>query len=115
MTIYRIDVYLYVRIDVWKKNDKKTKKHPQQGNDASTVSAVTCRVGRGDQGEARPAISAPRGEPHLDLRRSRLKTWSKSEFSIAEMTWPKYLDSIHLDRHTLPCGPVPRFPDGRKD
>ena len=66
------------------KNDKKKrKKHPPQGDDAGTVSAGTCRVGRGEQGEARPAIGGPRGGPHLDLERLRLKTWSKSDFSIA--------------------------------
>ena len=47
-------------------------------------------VGRGEQGEARPAIRAPRGGPHLDLERLRLKTWSKSDFSIAETTGPTY-------------------------
>ena len=55
---------------------KKRKKYPQQGDDASTVSAGTRRLGRGEQDEARPAISAPRGGRHLDLGRSRLKSWS---------------------------------------
>ena len=36
-TIYRIDMYLYVRIHVWKKMTKRRKKHPPQGDDASTV------------------------------------------------------------------------------
>ena len=45
----------------------------------------------GEQDEARPAISAPRGGPHLDLGRLRLKTWSNSDFSIAETTWPIYI------------------------
>ena len=56
-----------------KKNDKKRKKHLPQGDDTSTVSAGTCRVGRGEHVEARSAISAPRGGPHLDLGRFRLK------------------------------------------
>ena len=72
------------------KIEKNRKQHPPQRDDASTVSAGTCRVGRGEQGAARPAISAPRGEPHIDLGRLRLKTLSKSDFWIAE-TWPTYL------------------------
>ena len=67
---------------------KKRKKHPPQGDDVSTV---YLKGGRGEQGEARPAISAPSGRPHLDLGRLRLKTWSKSDFSIAETTYPTYL------------------------
>ena len=43
--------------------------------------------GGGEQGELRPAISAPRGGPHLDLGRLRLKTWSKMDSSIAGTTW----------------------------
>ena len=50
MTVYQIDMYLYVRIDVSEKLEKKRKEHPPQGDDASTVSAATCRVGRGEQG-----------------------------------------------------------------
>ena len=69
---------------------KKRKKHPPQRDDASTVSAATCGVGRGEQDDASPAINAPRGGPHLDLGRLRLKTWSKFDLPIAE-TWPTYL------------------------
>ena len=65
------------------KNQKRTKEHPPQGDDASTVTADTCWVGRGEQGEARPAIGAPRGGPNLDLGRLRLKSWSRSDFLIA--------------------------------
>ena len=71
------------------KIEKKRRKHPPQRDDASTVSAATCRVVRGEQGEACPAISTPRGGSHLDLGRLRLQTWSKSDSSIAE-TWPTY-------------------------
>ena len=60
-------IYLYARMDVWEKLTKKRKQHPPQGDDTSTVYAATCRVGRREQGEARPAISAPRGGLHLDL------------------------------------------------
>ena len=58
--------------------DNKTKPEPlaaSQGDDAGTAEGTTCRVGRGEKGEARPATSAPRGGPHLDLGRFRLKTW----------------------------------------
>ena len=47
------------------------------------------RVERDEQGEARRAPH--NGGPHLEQRRLRLKTWSKSDFSIAETTWPTYL------------------------
>ena len=90
MAICQIDMFLYVGIGVWGKT-KERKQHPPQGDDASTVSAATCRVGRDEQGEARPASSAPRGGPHLDLERLRLKTWSKSDLSIAETTGRTYL------------------------
>ena len=78
-------MYLSVRIESWDILIKKRKWHPSQGDSASTARA--CRVGRGAQGEARPAISAPRGGPHLDIGRVRLKTWSQSDLSIAGTTW----------------------------
>ena len=49
------------------------------------------RVGRDEQGEARRANTTLNGGPHLELGRLRLKTWSKSDFSIAETTWTTYL------------------------
>ena len=54
------------------------------------LEADTCRFGKGEQGQARPAISALRGGPHLDLGRLRLKPWCLT-FFIAETTWPTYL------------------------
>ena len=65
---------------------KKTKQHPLPGDDASTVEAAPGRVGRGEQGETRRANSTPNGGPRLELGRLRLKTWSKSDFSIAQTT-----------------------------
>ena len=70
---------------------KKTKQHPPPGDDASTAEAVSGIVGRDEQGEARQANTTPNGEPHLELGRLRLKTWSKSDFSIAETTRPTHL------------------------
>ena len=87
MTICQIDTYLYARMESWNIFDKKRKQHPPQRDDAGTAEGATCRVGRGEQGEARPAISAPRDGPHLDLGRLRLKPLSRSDFSIAGTTW----------------------------
>ena len=41
--------------------------------------------------EARRANPTPNGGPHLEIERLRVKTWPKSDFSIAETTWPTYL------------------------
>ena len=91
-----MNTYLYVRIDVWKKMTKKRKQHPSQDDDASVVQAATRRVGRSEQGEARPAITAPRGRLHLDAGHSRLKTLSKSDFVVAKKTWAT-LSSMHFE------------------
>ena len=76
---------------------KKQKEHPSQGDDAGTAEGATCRAGEGEQGEARPAISAPRDGPHLDLGRFQFKPWSKSKFSIAGTTW-RTLFSMYIRR-----------------
>ena len=91
-------MYLHVRVDVWEKMTKIRNPHPPPGDDASTAEAAPGRVGRDVQCEACRASSTPNGGPHLDLirGRSRVKTWSKSDFSIAETTWPTYLRRIHL-------------------
>ena len=83
-------MYLYVRIGAWDILIKKQKQHPSAGNNASTAEAAPGGVGRGQQGEARRAETIRNGVPHLELGRLRLKTRSKSDFSIAE-TWPTYL------------------------
>ena len=80
-------LYLCVRIDnliVWPKNRSE---RPPRGDAASTAEADPGRVGRGEQNEARPAISVPRDGPHLELGRIRLKAWSKSDFSTAGKIW----------------------------
>ena len=41
---------------------------------------------RDEQGEAHRAEPTPNGGPHLELGRLRLKTWSISDFSVAERT-----------------------------
>ena len=63
-----------------------------QKNENSTRRMETTRARSG--GWARWGTSSNehlRGGPHLDLGRLRLKTWSKSDFSLAETTWPTYL------------------------
>ena len=70
---------------------KKLKQHPPPGDDVSTAEAVPGRVGTDEQGEARRANTTPNGEPRLELGRLRLKSWFKSDFSVAETTWPIYL------------------------
>ena len=87
-------MYLYVRIHTRDRtgslNKKKRKQHPSPGEDASTAEAAPGRVGRDGQGEARRANTTPKGGPHLEGGRLRLKTCSKYDFSIAE-TWSTYL------------------------
>ena len=71
---------------------KKRKKHPSQADDASTVWAVACRVGRGEQGEAHGEVDLI-----IDQGRSRLKSWSTSDSWIAETTGPTY---IYIPRYS---------------
>ena len=56
------------------------------------LGVAPARVRRDEHGEARRANTTPNGGPHLELliERLRLKTWSKSEFLIAE-TWYTYI------------------------
>ena len=105
-------MYLYVLIDAWDVLIKKRKQHPPPGDDASTAEAAPGRVGRDEQGEARRANTTPNGGPHLELGRLRLKTWSKSDFSIAETTWPTYLYTYLQGgpRHGVPPALAPRMP-----
>ena len=56
----------------------------------STAEAAPGRVGDGEQKEARPANGTSKRGPHLELVRLRLTSWSKSDLSIAETTWPTY-------------------------
>ena len=76
---------------------KKREQPPSQGDDASTAKALPGRVGRDEHGEAHRANTTPNGGPHLELLigRLRLITWSKSDFLIAETTWPTY-PSLYL-------------------
>ena len=83
-------MYLHVQIDAWDILTTKRKQQPSPGDDASTAEAAPGRVGRDGQGEARRANTTPKGGPHLEGGRLRLKTCSKYDFSIAE-TWSTYL------------------------
>ena len=60
-------------------------------HEARTAETTPGRIGRGEQGGARPWNSVPRSGPQLVLSRRRLKTWSKSGLSIAETTGCTYL------------------------
>ena len=71
--------------------NKERKQHPPPGDDASTAGAAPGRVGRDEHGEVRQANTILNGASHLELGRLRLKSWSKSDFSIAETAWPTYL------------------------
>ena len=108
-----IDTYLYVRIDS-RDSTKKRKQHPSTGDDASMAEDASGRVGRDEQGEARRANTTPNGGPHLELRRLRLKNWSKSDFSIAE-TWPTYniYSPQSIYKHIFTRGASPRRDDAR--
>ena len=61
----------------------------------STAEAVPGRVGTDEQGEARRANTTPNGEPRLELGRLRLKSWSKSDFSVAETTWSTHYTNVY--------------------
>ena len=85
-------MHLIVQLDdAWIFDIEIRKQNPLPGHDASMAEAAPGRVERDERGEARRAHTTPNGGPHLDLERLRLKTWSKSERSIAETTWPTYL------------------------
>ena len=75
--------------------------------------AASGRVRRDEQGEARRANTTPNGGTHLELGRLRHKTWSKSDFSIAETTGPTYLYMYlqgSLSRGGLTPALPPRMP-----
>ena len=95
-----------VRIDAWDRNtyfDKKRKQHQSPADDASTAETATGRVRRGEQGEAWRANSRPNVGSHLELGRLRLKTWSKSAFSIAQTTGQHICTCVHLYWYPLPA------------
>ena len=111
-------MYLYVLIDAWDVLIKKRKQHPPPGDDARTAEAAPGRVGRDEQGEARRPNTTPNSGPRLELWRLRLKTWSKSVFSIDETIWPTYL-KIQLQevlrRGGLTPALAPRMPEMTED
>ena len=90
--IPQIDINIFVRTHTWETLTKKRKHHPSYRDDASTAEAES-----GETSTVRNIEqTAPSGRPHLELiEHLRLKTWCKSDFSIAETTWPTYL-YIHL-------------------
>ena len=89
--VFQNSIHPDVRMHTWEISAKERKQHPSQGDDASTGGVAPGRVGTDGHGDARLANTTPDGGPYLVLERLRLKTWSKSEFSIAE-TWPTFLN-----------------------
>ena len=76
------------------RNKKSAKNTVLQGlsrHEARTTEAAPRRVGRGEQGEARPGNSAPSDGPQIELSRRRLKTLSKSDTVAALVQAPTYL------------------------
>ena len=55
---------------------KERKQHALPGDDASTAEVAPSGIGRGEQGDARRANSAPRSRPYREQIRFRPKTWS---------------------------------------
>ena len=92
------DWYVFIRTNRrLGKNGEKTKKAPVVGRRREHGLG---RYLQGREGRARWSTSSnqrTRGGSHLDLDSLRLKTWSKSDFSIAEITGRTYLlRSIHI-------------------
>ena len=83
-------MYLYVRIYKSGILTKKRKEHPLQGDDASTAEAPPGRVGRDEQEHIEQTPHRIVDLISIELRRLRLKTWPKSDVSIAQ-AWPTYL------------------------
>ena len=71
--------------------DGKTKTAPLTERRREHRRVAPGRVGRDEHGEARRANTTSNGGPRLELERLPLKTWPKSDFGIAETTWPTYL------------------------
>ena len=103
-------MHLYVRIDLWIILKSKRKQQPPPGDDASMVEAAPVRVWRDEQGEARRANTAQNGGAHLEVGCLRLKTWSKSDFSIAETGQHLYTLQGGFHRGGLTPALAPRMP-----
>ena len=74
-----------------RKFEKNTILQQPSRHEARTAEAAPSRVGKGQQGEARPGNKAPTGGPQLELSRKPLKTWSKSDPSAALVQGPTSL------------------------
>ena len=88
-------MYLSVRIynlDILAQNREE---RPPQKDAASTAQAAPGRVGRDEQGREHRANTTWKGGAYFELGRLRVKSWSKSDFSIADAPWPTNL-YIHL-------------------
>ena len=88
MIVCENDMYLSVRIDNVDILAQKREEQPPQGDAASTAEIAPGRVGGDEQGRAHRANTTWSGGVYFELGRLRRKSWSKSDFSIADVPWP---------------------------
>ena len=74
---------------------KKQKRHPSEGDYATTTKAAPGRVVRGEQGEARGGNSAPTGGSHREQTRNGSKHGLKKHFSTPHTTGQQYRTCIY--------------------
>ena len=80
-------MYLSVRVDNLDILAQKRGEHPPQEDAVRTAEGAPGRVGREEQGGAHRANTTWSGGLDFGLGRLRLKSWSKSDFSIADAPW----------------------------
>ena len=90
MNVCENNMYLSARIDNLDILAQTREEHPMQEDAGRTVEAAPGRVGRDEQGRAHRANTTGSGL-YFELGRLRLKSWSKSVFSIADAPWPTNL------------------------
>ena len=95
MNVCENNMYLSVRIDNFHILSQTREEHPLQEDAARMMAeAAPGSVERDEQGRAHRANTTWSGL-YFKLGRLRLKSWSKSDFSIADAPWPTNL-CIHL-------------------
>ena len=65
---------------------------------ANPAEATPGSVVRDEKVEARRANSTPNRGPYLELGRSRLETWSRADFSTAQMTGQHFYTRVYHRR-----------------
>ena len=91
LTKLSVEHQLY-RINTWRINNEPTAHRKKRDFDGSTTArgepgseVAPSTVRRAEQGEALPGISAPKSGPQIEVWRSRLKAWFKSELLAARV------------------------------